>query len=116
MRISVKRSDQPGDIRERFPDYRTSGFCQCAHAERFTRLEEPKDVKRIKNFTALARRGGGSQGPRRVQLQAGQQAGAITAICEVEDYYIIDRLGLSTTMCVYENYYRPAASFAGRAS
>jgi hypothetical protein len=30
------------------------------------------------------------------------------------DYYLFDRLGLSTTLYVYENYFKPAAYFAGR--
>lgn len=99
MRISVKRSDQPGDIRERFTDYRTSGFCQCAHAERFTRLEERKDVKRIKNFTLSQDEVRDLKALGVCNFKLANRQVPSQQYAKWMDYYMIDRLGLSTTMC-----------------
>jgi len=94
----------------------TSGFCQRAHAERFTRLNEAKDVKRIKNFTLSRDEVDGLKalGIRNFKLSARQVPNQQYA--KWMDYYIIDRLGLSTTLYVYDNYYKPAMHFAGRAT
>lgn len=94
----------------------TTGFCQRAHAERFTRLDEPKDVKRIKNFTLSQDevnnlKALGIQNFKLANRQVPSQQYA-----KWMDYYIIDRLGLSTTFYVYENYYKPASHFAGRSA
>jgi collagenase-like PrtC family protease len=92
----------------------TNGFCQRAHAERFTRLGEAKDVKRIKNFTLSQDeveelKALGIQNFKLANRQVPSQQYA-----KWMDYYLFDRLGLSTTMYVYENYYKPAMHFAGR--
>ena len=94
----------------------TSGFCQRAHADRFTRLEEPKDVKRIKNFTLSQDEVRDLKTLGICNFKLANRQVPAQQYAKWMDYYIIDRLGLSTTMYVYDNYYRPAAHFAGRAS
>lgn len=94
----------------------SNGFCQRAHAERFTRLDEAKDVKRIRNFTLSQEEVDGLKalGICNFKLSARQVPGQQYA--KWMDYYIIDRLGLSTTLYVYDNYYKPATHFAGRSA
>ena len=90
----------------------SNGFCQRAHADRFAQLDDPKNVARIKNFTLTQEEVNGlkSFGIRNFKLSARQVPHQQYA--KWMDYYIIDRIGLSTTVYVYDNYYKPALHFA----
>lgn len=94
----------------------SNGFCQRAHADRFAQLGDPKNVARVKNFTLTQDEVNGLKafGIRNFKLSARQVPNQQYA--KWMDYYIIDRIGLSTTVYVYDNYYKPAMHFARQSS
>ena len=94
----------------------SNGFCQRAHADRFAQLGDPKNVARVKNFTLTQEEVNGLKafGIRNFKLSARQVPNQQYA--KWMDYYIIDRIGLSTTVYVYDNYYKPAMHFARQSS
>jgi hypothetical protein len=94
----------------------SNGFCQRAHADRFTRLGEPKDVNRIKNFTLSQAEVNDLKALGVINFKLANRQVSGQQYSRWMDYYIIDRLGLSTTLYVYENYYKPANFMAGRHS
>lgn len=94
----------------------SNGFCQRAHADRFTRLGEPKDVNRIKNFTLSQAEVNDLKALGVINFKLANRQVSGQQYSKWMDYYIIDRLGLSTTLYVYENYYKPANFMAGRHS
>lgn len=90
----------------------TNNYCQHVHAERFTRFKGAEDLKRIKNFTLSQDEVNELKmlGVRNFKLANRQIPGQ--QYMKWMEYYIIDRLGLSTTHYIYENYYRPAQHLA----
>lgn len=92
----------------------TNAYCQRAHAERFTRLDEAKDVKRVKNFCLSREEVNALKALGVCNFKLANRQVPNQQYAKWMDYYIVDRLGLSTTLYVYENYYKPALHFAGR--
>lgn len=92
----------------------TNNYCQRAHADRFCNFDKAEDVKRIKNFTLSKEEVNDLKtlGVRNFKLANRQIPNQ--QYMKWMDYYIVERLGLSTTMYVYENYYKPAPYLAGR--
>lgn len=88
-------------------EYLVNNYCQNQHAERFSKLGQAEDIKRIKNFSL-------SQG----EVDELKELGVVnfklanrqipnSQYMKWMDYYIIDRHNLSTTFYVYQNYYAP---------
>lgn len=92
----------------------TNSFCQRAHADRFTRLDDAKDVKGVKNFSLSKEEVNDLKALGITNFKLANRQVSSHQYAKWMDYYIVDRLGLSTTMYVYENYYKPASHFAGR--
>jgi hypothetical protein len=91
----------------------TNNFCQRAHAERFCNLGQTSDVKRIKNFTLSKDEVNGLKELGVCNFKLANRQVPNQQYMKWMEYYIIDRLGLSTTFYVYENYYKPASILAG---
>lgn len=108
--ISKANLEEDWDLWEQL----SNGYCQHAHAERFIRIEEASNVRRIKNFTLSQEEVDNLKalGIRNFKLANRQVPNQQYA--KWMDYYLFDRLGLSTTLYIYENYYKPATYFAGR--
>lgn len=92
----------------------TNNYCQHAHAERFSRLEQAEDVKRTKNFTLAKDEVNKLKDIGVCNFKLANRQIPNQQYMKWVDYYIIDRLGLSTTFYVYENYYKPAAFLVGQ--
>lgn len=92
----------------------TNGYCQRAHADRFLKVDDPKNVNRIKNFTLSQEEVNGLKALGIQNFKLANRQVPNQQYGKWMDYYLFDRLGVSTTLYVYENYYKPAAFFAGR--
>ena len=92
----------------------TNSFCQRAHAERFMHIKDAKNVKGVKNFSLTKEEIGGLKGLGITNFKLANRQVPNQQYAKWMDYYLIDRLGLSTPFYVYENYYNTAPHFAGR--